>query len=125
MDENVDNDGITKTIKSNKSIKFLGISIWKILAYFIIYSFLGFIVETLYGVATKGVIESRKSFLYGPFCGIYGIGAVILIVCLHKFSKKYNTLFVFGFFIVIYLIIHFLYSFFIWHIQIFFYFCSC
>ena len=99
MDENVDNDGITKTIKSNKSIKFLGISIWRILAYFIIYSFLGFIVETLYGVATKGVIESRKSFLYGPFCGIYGIGAVILIVCLHKFSKKYNTLFVFGFII--------------------------
>ena len=74
-----------------------GISIWRILAYFIIYSIAGYIIETLYGMITKGVWESRQSFLYGPFCGIYGLGAVVMIVCLHKFPKKYNALFIGGF----------------------------
>ncbi len=49
----------------------MGISIWRILAYFIIYSFFGYIIETIFGIATKGVWESRQSFLYGPFCAIY------------------------------------------------------
>ena len=74
-----------------------GISIWRILAYFIIYSVLGYIIETIYGMITKGVWESRQSFLYGPFCGIYGLGAVVMIICLHKFPRKFNTLFVGGF----------------------------
>ena len=76
-----------------------GISIWRILAYFIIYSILGYIIETIYGIITKGVWESRQSFLYGPFCGIYGLGAVVMIICLHKFPKKFNALFIGGFFV--------------------------
>ena len=82
-------------VKKRKTIN--GISIWRILAYFIIYSVAGYIIETLYGMITKGVWESRQSFLYGPFCGIYGLGAVIMIVCLHKFPRKFNTLFIGGF----------------------------
>ncbi len=84
-----------ETKKKSKTIN--GISLWRILAYFIIYSVLGYIIETIYGMITKGVWESRQSFLYGPFCGIYGLGAVIMIVCLHKFPKKFNTLFIGGF----------------------------
>ena len=83
--------------KERKRITINGISIWRILAYFIIYSVAGYIIETLYGMITKGVWESRQSFLYGPFCGIYGLGAVVMILCLHKFSKKYNVLFFGGF----------------------------
>lgn len=74
-----------------------GISIWRILAYFIIYSVAGYIIETVYGIITKGVWESRQSFLYGPFCGIYGLGAVMMIICLHKFPRKFNALFIGGF----------------------------
>ena len=86
----------TENIKRNKrSIN--GISVWRILAYFIIYSVAGYIIETLYGIVTKGVWESRQSFLYGPFCGIYGLGAVIMIICLYKFPRKFNTLFIGGF----------------------------
>ncbi len=66
----------------------------QILAYFIIYSVIGFIIETIFGLLTKGVLESRKSFLYGPFCGIYGIGAVVMIVGLQHFKKNNYTLFV-------------------------------
>lgn len=90
---------VTKVNQEKKSFAILGISIWRILAYFIIYSILGYVIETLFGIVTKGVWESRKSFLYGPFCAIYGVGAVIMVVLLHKYIKKYNTLFVAGFII--------------------------
>ena len=83
--------------QTKKRLTINGISIWRILAYFIIYSIAGYIIETLYGMITKGVWESRQSFLYGPFCGIYGLGAVVMILCLHKFPKKYNVLFIGGF----------------------------
>ena len=75
----------------------MGISIWRMLAYFIIYSVVGFIIETAFGFVTKGVIESRKSFLYGPFCAIYGVGAVIMIPLLQRFKKNNYTLFFGGF----------------------------
>ena len=78
-----------KVIKNKKTFTIMGISIWRILAYFIIYSVIGYIIETLYGIITKGVWESRQSFLYGPFCGIYGLGAVIMIIFLHKYQKKF------------------------------------
>ena len=86
-----------ETNKQKKQFTILGISIYKILAYFIIYSVLGYIVETLFGILTKGVWESRQSFLYGPFCGIYGLGAVVLILSLQYFNKSTNKLFVGGF----------------------------
>lgn len=68
----------------------------RILAYFIIYSFLGFIVETIYGMLTKGVIESRQGCVYGPFCCIYGLGAAIMIPGLQKFKKSNWSLFIAG-----------------------------
>ena len=48
-------------------------------------------------MVTKGVWESRQSFLYGPFCAIYGLGAVVMILALKYFNKNYNTLFIGGF----------------------------
>lgn len=68
----------------------------KILFYLIVYSFLGFCLETIVGIFTKGVIESRQSFVYGPFCVIYGIGALVLIPILTKFKGKNLKLFFFG-----------------------------
>ena len=96
IENNILNDE-NKVIKNKKTFTIMGISIWRILAYFIIYSVIGYIIETLYGIITKGVWESRQSFLYGPFCGIYGLGAVIMIIFLHKYQKKYNALFIGGF----------------------------
>ena len=88
------------TQKSEKQkIKNSGFTIWRLLAYFIIYSVVGYIIETCFGLLTKGVIESRKSFLYGPFCAIYGIGAVIMIVSLQYFKKNKYSLFLGGFLI--------------------------
>lgn len=68
----------------------------RLLSYFIIYSFLGFIVETIFGMLTKGVVESRQSCLYGPFCCIYGLGAAMMIPGLKPFKKKNWSLFLAG-----------------------------
>ena len=96
--EQVENIEKQDNVEKNKEqFTILGYSIWKIFAYFIIYSVLGFIIETLFGAITKGVLESRKSFLYGPFCGIYGLGAVVMILFLQYFKKNNNTLFWGGF----------------------------
>ncbi len=91
MLEKVKKEGIMGEKEENK------ISIWRILAYFIIYSVVGCIIETLFGLVTKGVIESRRSSLYIPVCCIYGIGAVIMILGLQRFKKNNYTLFVGGF----------------------------
>ena len=92
---NLEKNNKEKKVKKNKTI--FGFSIWRLIAYFIIYSVLGFVIETAFGAVTKGVIESRKSFLYGPFCAIYGLGAVVMILCLQPFKKNNNTLFWGGF----------------------------
>lgn len=92
------NDNIKPEAESKKKkFTIMGLSIWRIFAYFIIYSVVGYVIETLFGIITKGTWESRQSFLYGPFCAIYGLGASIMIIFLHKYSKKYNALFFGGF----------------------------
>ena len=85
--------------RKKKKIMIFGFPIIRLLAYFVIYSVIGFVIETLFGLVTKGVIESRKSFLYGPFCAIYGVGAVVMIIGLQKFKKNNYTLFWGGFLI--------------------------
>lgn len=92
---NLEKNNKENKVKKNKTI--FGFSIWRLIAYFIIYSVLGFVIETAFGAVTKGVIESRKSFLYGPFCAIYGLGAVVMILCLQPFKKNNSTLFWGGF----------------------------
>ena len=70
--------------------------IWKVLIYFIIYSILGYFLETIFAIITKGTWESRQSFLYGPFCIVYGIGAISLILSLNKYKDKVIKLFFYG-----------------------------
>lgn len=99
MEKIEEEKNVVKIVENKKKFTILGFSIWRILAYFIIYSFIGYIIETLFGIATKGVWESRQSFLYGPFCGIYGMGAVIMILFLQYFNQNNHRLFIGGFFI--------------------------
>lgn len=99
VEEKIRNEKVKE--KNNKKYQekqdSLKITFFKLLAYFIIYSIVGYIIETIFGVVTKGVLESRKSFLYGPFCSIYGVGAVIMIISLQHFKKNKYTLFAGGF----------------------------
>ena len=79
--------------KEDKKGKIFGIDIWKFFAYFIIFCIAGFLLETVYAFVTKGTVESRKGFMYGPFCPIYGVGGVIMFVFLQYFKKNNLTLF--------------------------------
>lgn len=53
---------------------------------FIIYSFIGWAVETIaVFVSTKKIVN--RGFLMGPYCPVYGFGALILISILSKYSN--------------------------------------
>lgn len=56
--------------------------------YFLIFSILGLIIETVYCFLTSGVLESRKGFIWGPFCPVYGFCGAILIFALDKMNTK-------------------------------------
>ena len=54
---------------------------------FIIYSFLGWVMESIVRtISEKKLINT--GFLHGPFCPIYGIGAIILFAFLDKFENN-------------------------------------
>lgn len=75
-----------------KTIDYITNLIW----YLVIFSIVGLIVETTFGFATTGVLESRKGFVYGPFCPIYGLGAILIIVGLDRFKKSKIKIFIYG-----------------------------
>ena len=68
------------------------VSIRYILLYFLIYAFIGWLLETVYAIGTLGHFVKR-GFLYGPLCPIYGWGAVILVCILQKYKSKPLKLF--------------------------------
>ncbi len=72
------------------------ISFKQILWYFIIFSIVGLIIETVFCYVTTGVIESRKGLIWGPFCPVYGVGATLLILLLNPYQDKLIKLFVMG-----------------------------
>ena len=57
------------------------------ISYFFIYSFLGWVMETIYAVIVTGSFVKR-GFLFGPVCPIYGFGAVILIMATKNLYGK-------------------------------------
>lgn len=65
----------------------------KILLYFFIYAFLGWILETAFCLVTQAKFIKR-GFLYGPLCPMYGFAAVIMIQLLK--NVKTNTFGKFG-----------------------------
>ncbi len=67
-----------------------------IVFYFIIYSFLGWIIESVFKTLCERKLVN-SGFLHGPFCPIYGIGALIMYFCLKNFSGNAFIVFCLGF----------------------------
>lgn len=81
-----------------------------ILSYFLIYSFLGWVLESVYkSLLTRKIVNS--GFITGPFCPIYGFGAVILYIFLDGF--KSNLVLVFVISLVVFTIWEFLVGYFL------------
>jgi uncharacterized membrane protein len=60
---------------------------------FIIYAIIGWIMEVIYAWATKKKITNR-GFLIGPYCPIYGVGAVLIITLLSGYKHHPMGMFV-------------------------------
>ena len=70
----------------------MGDKLFEILTYFIIYSFLGWIMESVVrSISEKKIINT--GFLKGPVCPIYGIGAIIMLIFLERYQNKSILLF--------------------------------
>ena len=71
----------------------MGKELFEILTYFIIYSFMGWVMESIVRtIAEKKIINT--GFLHGPICPIYGIGAIIMFTFLDVFKNNILLLFV-------------------------------
>ena len=76
------------------------LTIHQVFWYFIIFSILGLIIETIYCYSTMGILESRKGLIWGPFCPVYGVSAAVLLIFLDKYkNKNIIRIFAFGFII--------------------------
>lgn len=70
---------------SPKEVSFAnGINIYKLIWIFVIGAIFGFIVESLFCVATLGHLENRSGLIWGSFKPIYGFGAVVFTLLLYK-----------------------------------------
>ena len=53
--------------------------VYNYMLYFFIYSFLGWVCESIYCSCLQKKIINR-GFLNGPVCPVYGVGALIIII---------------------------------------------
>lgn len=77
----------------------LATQIMNLITYFIIYSFFGWLLES----TIRSVIERKfinTGFMQGPFCPIYGIGAIIMLLFLENFKNNIIILYTAGFFVL-------------------------
>lgn len=67
--------------------------IYYLFIYFLIYSFIGWLAETIYVSVNTGRLVNR-GFLYGPFCPIYGFGALLVVNLLKSLKKNRFAVFI-------------------------------
>ena len=72
----------------------------KIVVYFFIYSFMGWLLEVTYAMFVERHFVNR-GFLYGPLCPIYGFGALILIGSLRNIKGNKFLKFIENYFLCI------------------------
>ena len=63
--------------------------------YFILFAFIGWLLETCFSFYALGHF-TKRGFLYGPLCPIYGWGALILIMFLGRYRKNNLKLFIYA-----------------------------
>lgn len=59
---------------------------------FMMYSFIGWLIEVINFLLLKGKVVDR-GFLIGPYLPIYGFGSLLMIIFLQKYSSDLITLF--------------------------------
>lgn len=76
-------------------MELFGSDIYHLIAAFILYSMLGWLVESIYmSICNKKI--TNRGFAKGPFCPIYGFGAVIGYIILSPLAGHYVALYFAG-----------------------------
>ena len=73
----------------------LGTDLYHLVLWFIVYSFLGWLVESIYMSICNRKITNR-GFMKGPFCPIYGFGALLAYFILRPLEGNYFLLYLAG-----------------------------
>ena len=73
-------------------------TLYEVLWIFIIYAFIGWCSEVSYAAMDRGIFVNR-GFLNGPYCPIYGIGVLTVIVILTPLKRNLLLLYVGSFFL--------------------------
>lgn len=74
------------------NIPLLNLSVFTLFYYFVIYSFMGWCIESIYATINKREFVNR-GFLHGPFCPVYGFGTLSIIILLKPIGTNYILLF--------------------------------
>ena len=73
----------------------LGIDTYELLMWFLTYSMMGWLVESIYmSICNKKL--TNRGFARGPFCPIYGVGALTVYFILRPYSYNNILLFLLG-----------------------------
>lgn len=79
----------TQTFESKEDKPFAyGFCFTKLFYLFVIGSFIGTILETIWAFCVDGHFEMRVGMVYGPFIPVYGGGACFLTAALYKLYKQ-------------------------------------
>lgn len=79
-------------------LKIFEVSIYHILNWFFVYSFLGWVWESCY-VSVKEKRWVNRGFVTGPLCTIYGCGALSVYLLLLPYKGNFFSLYLGGFFV--------------------------
>lgn len=61
---------------------------YKLVWLFVLGSFIGFVLETIFCFIVKGHLESRRGMIYGPFNQVYGFGLVVMVLLLSPLKNR-------------------------------------
>lgn len=75
--------------------EFAGYDFYHLTACFFLFSVLGWMVESIYMSFCNHKLTNR-GFMTGPFCPIYGVGAVVGYLVLHPFANNLVALYFVG-----------------------------
>ena len=98
MEEEIDNLNKEKAIKKNKTKKIVKKKLPRIYLYFIyflIFAIVGWLLETCFSFYSLGYF-TKRGFLFGPLCPIYGWGALILIMFFSTYKNHNLKLFIYS-----------------------------